>query len=274
MARKAAASKKDATANVGFQAKLWLATDKLREQVAILIIATVGLTPIVTSHDKLKTLAEAMGKPLYMIAPTKVWPTYKHLEAKLDCQNNYPNRLRKSSLSSAFTEGQFKKMITVANHLRDHACDLSDASDVDLFGRSAFNRFYYACYWEIRTRLPDIVTDWTKMSHKSLPECLTTSILKGTLKTLDRLRKSKIISDSDFGRLRPRIMRSIPEIAQLLERGYSVRCMADYNPEIKATKTGDSLILAGTKLSTFESSYRDLAKQVGILKKCRNELGL
>lgn len=165
-------------------------------------------------------------------------------------------------------------MITVANHLRDHACALADAAEVDLFGRSAFNRFYYACYWAIRTNLPDMVSDWTKMGHKALPDCLKSSVQKETLKALERQRKSKMISDEDFGRLQPRITRSIAEIARLLEQGYSVRCTADYNPEFKATKTGHSLILEGTKLSTFESSYRDIAIQVGILKSCRNELGL
>jgi hypothetical protein len=165
-------------------------------------------------------------------------------------------------------------MITVANHLRDYAYGLTDATEVDLFGRSAFNRFYYACYWVIRTNLPDAVTDWTKMGHKSLPNCLKSSVQKETLKTLERLRKSNTISDVDFGRLHPRITRSISEIARLLEHGYSVRCTADYNPDFKATKTGHSLILEGIKLSTFESSYRDITKQVRILKSCRDELGL
>jgi hypothetical protein len=112
------------------------------------------------------------------------------------------------------------------------------------------------------------------MGHKALPNCLTGSILKDTLSTLSRLRKAKTISDADYGRLHPRIVRSIAEIARLLEQGYSVRCTADYNPEFKATMTGRSLILDGTKLSTFESTYRDIAMQVGILKSCRDELGL
>jgi hypothetical protein len=165
-------------------------------------------------------------------------------------------------------------MITVAYHLRNYACDLADAAELDLFGRSAFNRFYYACYWVIRTNLPHIVNDWTKMGHKALPDCLTGSVKKDTLNTLSRLRKAKTISDADFGRLHPRIVRSIGEIARLLEQGYSVRCTADYNPEFKATKTGNSLILDGTKLSTFETTYREIAMQVGILKSCRDELGL
>jgi len=165
-------------------------------------------------------------------------------------------------------------MLPVANHLRDHACGLEEEPEIDLFGRSAFNRFYYACYWEIRTNLPDMVKDWTKMGHKSLPECLKASVLTDTTNTLEKLRRSKVISDADFGRLYPRITRSIAEIARLLEQGYSVRCTADYNPDFKATKTGSSLILDGIKLSTFESTYRDLAEQVGILKACRDELGL
>lgn len=165
-------------------------------------------------------------------------------------------------------------MITVANHLRDYACGLNDDPQVDLFGRSAFNRFYYACYWEIRTKLPNIVSDWTKLGHKALPERLEKSVKRDTLGTLEKLRRKRVISDADFGRLSPRITTSIVEIASVMRRGYSVRCTADYAPDLKASKAGGSLTLDGAKLSTFESAYRDLAIQVGILKKSREEIGL
>lgn len=165
-------------------------------------------------------------------------------------------------------------MLIVANHLRDHACSLEAETDVDLFGRSAFNRFYYACYWEIRNNLPNIVDDWSRLRHKALPDCLEGSVKKETLRTLERLRRTHIISDSDYGRLRPRITRSIAEIAQLLRQGYSIRRIADYEPNQKTTRNGTALLLDGRKLSTFESSYRQLAEQVGILRCCRDELRL
>ena len=163
-------------------------------------------------------------------------------------------------------------MQNVAVHLRDYARKLSDPQQMDVFGRSAFNRFYYACYWEVRTTFPHIHKNWAKIGHKALPPYLTSSAKQDILKQLDRLHKAKVVGDSEYAKLKGRIEHSLAEISRLLIQGYSIRCVADYNPEIKTEYVGDSLILNGQKISSIEHLYSEIRKYVGILRDCLDEI--
>ncbi|MFD0892647.1 hypothetical protein KBB96_14580 [Luteolibacter ambystomatis] len=165
-------------------------------------------------------------------------------------------------------------MLDVALHLKDYASGLDAAAKIDTFGRSAFNRFYYACYWELRTTLPNIHKNWLKIGHKALPDYLKSSVKKESIEQLEHLRKKSLVTAKEYGRLRGRIEHSIMEMAKLLTAGYAIRCIADYSPEFKAELVNGALILNNHKLSTIETLHSEMRKHVGILSECRIILGL
>jgi hypothetical protein len=79
-------------------------------------------------------------------------------------------------------------MRIVGDHLAEVAAKSGDATHFDLFGRSAFNRYYYSAFLSVRTALRTIDSRWATPSHQAVP-----AVLKGDV--LARLkRQTPVIS--------------------------------------------------------------------------------
>jgi hypothetical protein len=63
-------------------------------------------------------------------------------------------------------------MQEVALHLQVMA-NARQGPDRDAFARSAYNRYYYACFLEIRATLKEMSLGWSKAPHNSYPDILT-----------------------------------------------------------------------------------------------------
>jgi hypothetical protein len=118
----------------------------------------------------------------------------------------------------------------VARHLRDRAIALEDASDVeaDSFGRSAFNRYYYAAYLAVRHILEPVIPD-LPTQHGTLPEFLRTTVRKQLGKRRERASKA---GDHSAAKATEDARQATLDLAELLVAGYGSRVMADYHPEI------------------------------------------
>lgn len=121
-----------------------------------------------------------------------------------------------------------KDVQEVGHHLQKTAHAMAGA-ERDVFARSSYNRYYYACYLEARTALKEMSADWGRARHKSFPDIFRSSIpkiLKAGRKVADR---------ADDVELKKRIdqsLRACAELASIIERAYGTRIVADYNPEI------------------------------------------
>lgn len=117
----------------------------------------------------------------------------------------------------------------MASHLKDEALKLAAVSaDAALFGRSAFNRYYYAAYLTVKADLNPIFPAMPT-SHASVPE-----FLRGTVERELRARKKQARRASDHetvGTVQHAQQATIA-LADILALGYSVRVNADYHPEI------------------------------------------
>ncbi|AZP13561.1 hypothetical protein [Undibacterium parvum] len=122
-------------------------------------------------------------------------------------------------------------MEIVARHLQEQAESKAPSHEGDLFGRSAFNRYYYAAYLEVRFGLSGWRPEWKgDMAHAKIPEILRGQVLR-TLKT--GLRAAERNSDNEVASLCSGGITAARELAQLMDNGRSARVTADYNPEIK-----------------------------------------
>lgn len=121
-------------------------------------------------------------------------------------------------------------MELVAHHLQIEAVSRPTAYEKDLFGRSSYNRYYYATFLSVREMLGKLdSTKWLRTPHANVP-----GILSGTVKeTLKKERlKAQKIGDAELVTLCNRAVAACDSLAGLMKEGSAVRVTADYYPEI------------------------------------------
>ncbi len=165
-------------------------------------------------------------------------------------------------------------MNRVAKHLEMHSIGLKDAVDIDLFGRSAFNRFYYSAYWTVRDSLSPIRPSISKQPHKNMPIYLKNSFKNYLLKKCTVLESKKIIKPSESKRIQSIIRSQLMSISSSLENAYYVRCIADYYLEEKAILIGNKIRLGGMSSSDVSSIDTKVKSATDTLVKTCHENGL
>lgn len=121
-------------------------------------------------------------------------------------------------------------METVARFLQVKANTCPPASpDFDLFGRSSFNRYYYAAYLQVRSMLGDLDKAWGTVQHASIPDLLVGQVRK---KIRCRRRRAAKVGDTEAVQICGRAMASASELAALMKEAYAVRVTADYFPDV------------------------------------------
>ncbi len=101
-------------------------------------------------------------------------------------------------------------------------------ADRDAFARSAYNRYYYSCYWAIRAAFAEMSPSWAKAPHKAFPE-----ILKDIAKKLKiERRRAQRLDDHDLTKQIDAARRAIEVLVPIIEKANVTRIVADYQPEI------------------------------------------
>lgn len=127
-------------------------------------------------------------------------------------------------------------METVALFLQTEAKRYpADSRDFDLFGRSSFNRYYYAVYLEVRAMLGSLNGTWGTMPHAGIPDLLTGQV-RAQIK--QRQKRAAKLGDNDAIQICIRGVASTYELADLMKTAYATRVTADYYPDI-AIQTDD-----------------------------------
>jgi len=120
-------------------------------------------------------------------------------------------------------------METVALHLEVQALSLTSDGGRDLFGRSAFNRYYYAAFLKVQSSLRQHRPDWANHGHSKLPRILKEEVFKELKTSFEIGRKT---GDTEVKKLCSDAMSAAKNLACLLEEGYAVRVTADYRPDV------------------------------------------
>lgn len=152
-------------------------------------------------------------------------------------------------------------MEQVGNALADQAIKLrGDPADADLFGRSAFNRYYYAVFYIAREMLGDFSVEWQTVPHASVPQLLVGQVRREIQKFKQRANK---LGDTESVSLCSHAIESLDRLSELLRQGYSVRVTADYDPtvQIKFEDGTSQFSLASMTIGTA----RNWAQRAGFL---------
>lgn len=162
-------------------------------------------------------------------------------------------------------------MEIVAKHLESEALSRTVASETDLFGRAAFNRYYYATFWIVRNAVAQIDPKWSEPSHGDLP-----NILEGPfLKRFRAEMKNAEALGTYTSKLKIRANSSASALAALMRTAYHIRVQADYKPNAHAIRHGSVIMLNETKSSiaadwprkaqTLTANLLDVAKQINLI---------
>ena len=126
-------------------------------------------------------------------------------------------------------------MHNVGHHLQIQAHNKDKAMyDREAFARSAYNRYYYACYLHLQSELGEMNPGWKCRYHRNYPE-----FIKGKIKEHFSKEKRRIGShDRKLSRDTRSAIQSLYEAAEILERANKTRVVADYRPETRVEFKG------------------------------------
>lgn len=123
-------------------------------------------------------------------------------------------------------------MQVVGEHLRDFANRNRGTDPNDrLFARSAFNRFYYATFLASRQLLVD-TTGAQGLPHKALPDYLIGKFQRTLKDQIQTQFKSGLLSSGERAQMLDAVKENTLFLRELLVLAYSVRVLADYEPDV------------------------------------------
>lgn len=142
-------------------------------------------------------------------------------------------------------------MELVATYLLTEAVSRSSSEEKDLFGRSSYNRYYYATFLRVRSLVMRLDPDWARLPHAAYPELLNGQIRRA----LDngRLRAQKT-GDADVVQACAHAHSAARALTKLMTESSAIRVTADYYPEVPIQFVGaDRFSLGSVDIKTANS---------------------
>ena len=164
-------------------------------------------------------------------------------------------------------------MKIVGDQLAAWALAQAEDDKKDLFGRSAFNRYYYAAFLSTRQMLGELETKWERTAHRNIPDLLKDK-LKPKLKSAILAIDKRILTRGQGMRVIEQHNKSLSDLADLLEQAYNARISADYEPEVRIQETNKGISLGNHTLTSAEKWPGRAASCCKAIRKAWKEAGL
>lgn len=165
-------------------------------------------------------------------------------------------------------------MKVVGEQLQGWAVSQRETEVKDLFGRSAFNRYYYAAYLVTRKNLGELDPKWKKEKHKAIPNTLLTTVRKPVKHELDKQVKKGIMTSKQRADALDSLKAATAALADLLQQAYDLRCVADYEPEESIVVDGKIMTLKDYKLNTAREWPSKASAYCKTIRKVWGDAGL
>jgi hypothetical protein len=165
-------------------------------------------------------------------------------------------------------------MRIVGDYLAEGALGQGNNSSIDLFARSAFNRYYYAVYLIVNESISLINPTWSKMNHADLPEVLKGKVIKTIKDDIKRKIKNDVIPYHIGENIKQKVIHSANELSNLLDEAYRIRVIADYQPDIKVEIRSGTFLLDGEKISVAKMWKNTAETHTNSLIKAYKDVGL
>ena len=139
-------------------------------------------------------------------------------------------------------------MKIVGDQLATWALAQTEDDKKDLFGRSAFNRYYYAAFLSVRQMLGELEPKWQRTAHRNIPDLLKRTLKRKLKSAIDK----GILPRGEGMQVIEKHSKSISGLADLLKQAYKVRISADYEPEERIQQTNKVISLSDHTLTSAE----------------------
>jgi len=160
----------------------------------------------------------------------------------------------------------------VAEHLSARAKEL-EGDSADAFGRSAFNRYYYATFLTVRELIGLLDPSWESQSHASIPDLLEGAFLKLLKREAKKQAKLGLITKGRESSIITKASSATTAIAGLLRSAYSVRIASDYEPQEKVVFSNSGFSIVSHTDSEARNWKSRVEKEKGVLIGISKELG-
>jgi hypothetical protein len=165
-------------------------------------------------------------------------------------------------------------MRIVADKLKELALASITDHEIDQYGRSAFNRYYYAVYLVVRRTLMNINPSWARSPHKNIPGILTGSMYTHARDQAQKLERAGQLSQREKSDVIRSIRIYVDELSKVLQTAYEARAMADYSPEETVRRVGNNLELKKYTIASAQAWPERAERNAGQLAAKWRELGL
>lgn len=166
------------------------------------------------------------------------------------------------------------KLHAVGASLCDSAKSIQSDHDLaDAFGRSAFNRYYYAAYLSVRDLLLLLNSDWLA-KHADAPGLVEKNVVDLIRAEARRQEKLGLISSAGCKSICSQAAKSAAEIANTLRTGYKVRVISDYSPSQLVSFERNTFVLDAHTEGQARAWLKQVELHKGQLLHISKDLGL
>lgn len=164
-------------------------------------------------------------------------------------------------------------LFEVAEHLSSQARTRM-GDEADAFGRSAFNRYYYASFLTVRDLLVAVDGSWGMQSHANIPNLLEVTLPKRISELATQQARSGILNPKRAQSLRHEATTAGSDIASILRLAYAVRVTADYEPAKRVSFDTNGFSLGDHSDAEARNWKARVERGKGVLLKISREVGL
>lgn len=155
-------------------------------------------------------------------------------------------------------------MQAVGHHLQVKAHGMPKGDlEKDAFARSAYNRYYYACFLSARSILAEIDPEWSRAKHIRFPDLFKKNVrglISAAKKKAVRLSDTELVAQLDAA------SRAAIQASEIMKQAYATRVVADYEPSIAVQfSTEGRFSLSGvdiTKAHNWQDSLSPLLANI------------
>lgn len=162
---------------------------------------------------------------------------------------------------------------TVGAHLA-HQAVAERGSLADAYGRSAFNRYYYAAYLATRELLAAVDSRWTRQPHSEIPELLESAFVRRMQAEAKALARAGAISELDRQRVSRQAAVAAASMAATLRTAYAIRVTSDYEPQTTVCFDSGTFSLAARSEGEARAWLAEIERARANIMRLLQELGL
>ncbi|HCJ9764590.1 TPA: hypothetical protein NWA15_002088 [Escherichia coli] len=166
----------------------------------------------------------------------------------------------------------------VADHLVKQANTTHRKGEVhailaDAYGRSAFNRYYYACFLNVREFVSTIDSNWGKVKHADVPKLLRDSVSRKIEVELQKSEKIGDITLCEYKSKKSLIRTSLNNMASTMALAYTIRGVVDYEPEIEMIFCNGSFSVNKTSVASAKGWLQTINSERSKVTRIMKEIG-